>query len=160
MECEQRGAVTRQQDKVGKGGVAWGRGRGFRSGSHSGQSHAYPVDLSHGRPAWGPTLRALSCVVSQSSKDPRDSRPGELKCLQSKGAQPCCGDSGSWRACQAAWPNWPSSSWGSFPSPLPTPISPHRAGAETRVMSPEVPPVPTISSNELTGSRCRPQVKC
>lgn len=44
--------------------------------------------------------------------------------------------------------------------PLPTPISPHRAGAETRVMSPEVPPVPTISSNELTGARCRPQVKC
>ena len=59
-----------------------------------------------------------------------------------------------------ALPDWSSSSWWVFPSPLPTPTGPHGAGAETQVRSPEVPPVPAISSNELTGTQCRPQVKC
>lgn len=67
---------------------------------------------------------------------------------------------GSWRSCQEARPNWSSSSCWAFPSPLPAPTGLHGAGAETQVMRLEVPPVPTISSNELTGAQCRPQVKC
>lgn len=80
--------------------------------------------------------------------------------MQSRGAWPSCGRSGGRRPHQEALPDWSLSSWYALRSPLPARPGLRGAGAETQVMRLEVPPVPTISSNELTGARCRPQVKC